>query len=164
MRGAQPLSRGEGAPKGGGSGMRATKLNMVRRTRRSKTESVSKPLPVPPVRLSPAFHFRLQNSQSSGYFESTFSPGLRPQARFGAQPPKAALSAEMKGLRLRHLPCRAINYIPFIVKNAKSAADRPRILQQEKRRGKNEKEDCELFIFIVPGNCEEKKGVNIKFL
>ena len=27
----------------------------------------------------------------------TLSPGLRPQARFGAQPPKAALSAEMRG-------------------------------------------------------------------
>ena len=30
-------------------------------------------------------------------FGGTLSPGLRPQARFGAQPPKAALSAEMRG-------------------------------------------------------------------
>ena len=32
-----PLSRGEGAPKGGGSGMRVEMLDMVRRNRLSKT-------------------------------------------------------------------------------------------------------------------------------
>jgi hypothetical protein len=35
-------------------------------------------------------------------------------------------------------------------------------LQQEKRRGKNEKEVVEVFVYMIPGKCEEKKWVNIK--
>jgi len=42
---------------------------------------------------------------------------------------------------------------------------KPRSLQQEKRRGKNEKEEnIESFDYIVAVICEEKKGTNIKFL
>ena len=39
---------------------------------------------------------------------------------------------------------------------------KPRTLQQEKRRGKNEKEVVEVFVYMIPGKCEEKKWVNIK--
>ena len=35
---------------------------------------------------------------------------------------------------------------------------------RKEERGKNEKEESKLFNIIVYLNCEEKKGVNIKFL
>ena len=33
-----------------------------------------------------------------------------------------------------------------------------------RKRGKENEKDEELFVYIVPPNCEEKKWVNIKFL
>ena len=48
------------------------------------------------------------------------------------------------------------------MQKAKSAGH-PADSQQEKKGKENEKDE-ELFVYIVPPNCEEKKWINIKFL